>query len=491
MPDFLKNFDGSGRKPRQVQIDALEWLANDWHKHKISVLSAPVGSGKSAIARAIQLGTDAAIIVPANILMRQYIDTYHNTNYLMGKSHYKCTYSGLSCKDWQELAGNSACSNCPYTQCKTNAQQGEPTFYNPMSYYYLARQSRDAIPDVMVVDEAHQLAPMILMLCGTRLSKSRFGFSDKCLNEIYLVQWLKAVETKLKRMIDQYTKTGDFKKLIQLVSDTEAIQLTREGMEENAQNYAIWISEGKLYGRKESFLNIKPIRPPRFITKRILSANRIVLMSGTVTATDVADLFPDSAVRFMDLPSPIPMAQRPVYYRPTPFAMNWQTNPAHIVREIEAVIKLNPGVNTIIHVTYSLARTLAPYFTVPILTNTAEDKDAVLEQFKKEGGILLAAGMAEGIDLPGDLCRLNIIPKLAYPDLKDPVVQKRKALEDGDEWYNLQTLTKLVQQTGRSTRTIDDFSKTYILDPGFVWRFKKCKDKLPKSFVESIIWSKE
>lgn len=491
MPDFLKNFDGSGRTPRQVQIDALEWLANDWNKHKISVLSAPVGSGKSPLARAIQLSTDAAIVVPANILMRQYIETYPNTNYLMGKAHYKCTYSGLSCKDWQELAGNTACSNCPYTQCKTNAIEGEPTFYNPMSYYYLARQAREATPQVMVVDEAHQLSSMILMLCGTRISKSKYGFSDKCLNELYLIEWLRNTETKLKRMIDQYTKTGDFKKLIQLVGDVESIQLTREGMEENAHNYAIWISTGKLFGRNETFLNVKPIRPPRFITKRILAASKIVLMSGTITPMDVNDLFPDTPYRFRDLPSPIPVAQRPVYYRPTPFAMNWQTNPAHIVKQIEEVIRLNPNLNTIIHVTYGLAKTLAPYFVLPILTNTAENKDEILDQFKREGGILLAGGMAEGIDLPGDLCRLNIIPKLAYPDLKDPVVQKRKALEDGDDWYNLQTLMKLVQQTGRSTRGTDDYSKTYILDPGFTWRFKKCKDKLPQSFVESIIWNKE
>lgn len=490
MIDFLKNFDGTSRKPRQVQIDALEWLANDWHKHKISVISAPVGSGKSALARAIQISTTAGIITPSNLLIRQYRETYPSVNYLMGKTHYTCN-SGLSCKDWIDVLDQPACSNCPYTTCRSEASKGSATFFNPMSFYYLFSKERPKESNTLVIDEAHQLSSMILMLCGTRISKSKFGFNKNCLNELYLIQWLKDHERRLKKLTDQYTSQGKFDRVIELVDDYEHIYLTRRGLEEDAQNYAIWTSEGKLYGRKDTFLNIKPIRPPRFITRRILSANHLIFMSGTISPIDMQDLLPDTPYRYLDLPSPIPAAQRPIYYRPTSYPMNWQTDPKLIAASIEEIIKLNPGQNTIIHVTYSMVKQLLPHFKIPILHNTAENKDAVLAEFKSKGGVLLAGGMAEGIDLPGALCRINIIPKLAYPDLKDPVVQKRKALEDGDDWYNLQTLNKLVQQAGRSTRTVDDYSKTYILDPGFVWRFKKYRDKLPKSFVESIVWNKE
>jgi Rad3-related DNA helicase len=99
--------------------------------------------------------------------------------------------------------------------------------------------------------------------------------------------------------------------------------------------------------------------------------------------------------------------------------------------------------------------------------------------------------MAEGIDLKGDLCRVNIIPKLNWPDLNDEVVKKRRSLADGQEWYAMQTLKTLMQQVGRSTRSQEDYSATYILDPMFSRMVNQYKHKLPKSFTESIVWQRE
>ncbi len=495
--DFLKGFDGTSRIPRDVQVQALTWLNEGWAGHKIHVLSSPVGSGKSSIARAVQRQTDGIIIVPENILMRQYMDTFPGVNHLMGKAHYTCT-SGLSCKDWIDALEQKPCDECPYMECKTRATAGEPTFYNPMSLYYTAFSEEVGRPQTIIVDEAHRLAEMLLLLCGRSLSFKLYGFPDTAINELHMVEWLRETVRKLRKNIDIYTKHIALEsnrkarqkivnKVSSMTDDMEAMNLTRRGLEEDPQNYSIWV-EKKAY---DKYLNIRPIRPPRFIVNRLLGANRIVLMSGTISKTDVEDLFPDQAYRFLDLPSPIPLSGRPVFVRPVTFRMNFETPPSAIAAEIEKVILRNPGLNTIVHVTYDMGQKLAPYFTIPVLINTKESKTDILAKFKAEGGILIAAGMSDGIDLPGDFCRLNIIPKLIFANIKDPTVMKRKAMVDGQEWYAVKTLMKVVQQTGRSTRGETDYSKTYILDPMFGDLMRRYGNKLPKSFTESLIWSLE
>ena len=265
-----------------------------------------------------------------------------------------------------------------------------------------------------------------------------------------------------------------------------SIYYTLQGLEEDADNYAVWTASEKKRGRAVKVLHVKPIRPPKFITNAMLNAERIILFSGTMFDHDIEELLPGKTYEVLDLPSPIPAEQRPIIYSPVPFKMNWKTPPGDIAAEIKNILQKHPGENTIIHVSYALSKALAPYMPEGTIVNTSDDKIEKLEQFKKEGGIFLAAGCAEGLDLKGNLCRVNIIPKLLYPNMNDPVVKKRMSQPDGDAWVNLETLKVTIQQAGRSTRTETDHSKCYVLDPGFLWRVKKYKDHLPKSFLEAI-----
>ena len=83
-PDFLSKFDGSGREPRPIQVEALNWTRDHWDK-RFLVMQLPVGIGKSFIARTIQRVTQAGIITPTNALLDQYAETYTSLNYLKGK----------------------------------------------------------------------------------------------------------------------------------------------------------------------------------------------------------------------------------------------------------------------------------------------------------------------------------------------------------------------------------------------------------------------
>lgn len=486
--NFLTKNDGSGRRLRPVQIEALTWLQDNWNNAEAFVLQIPVGGGKSLLAKSIANATNGHIITPSNILVNQYRDVYPTTNFLQGKSHYTCS-SGLSCEDWTgPVLEQKPCPNCPYVECKKKALQGQQTIFNPLSLYYAALNKEWRTPNTLIVDESHQLGSMISMLSGTRLRRSMYKFTEETTNELVLLPWLNEQLTQLAKLATYYGK--DKKRLKEIVEELERLRLVKLGIEHDAANYAIWIERGTFRGKADQFLCIKPVRPPRKIVQGFLDSKKVVLLSGTTTPADVFDLVGDRRTLSIDLPSPIPKENRMVIYKPASFPMNVSTDPKRIVQTIESIIADNPGLNTIIHVSYSMSKRLQPHFTIPnLIYNDAENKSKKLLQFTTQGGIFLAAGCSEGLDLRGDLCRLNIIPKLLYPNLGDPVVQKRKSLEDGDAWYASETLKTLVQQTGRSTRSETDYSKIFVLDPGFARIFRQHKGSLPGSFIDSISWS--
>ena len=292
-------------------------------------------------------------------------------------------------------------------------------------------------------------------------------------------------------MATYYAK--DKNRSAEITAEVRSLSMVRAGYYESAQNYATWIEDGKHRGRKEQFLNIKPLRPPRHIAQKLLDAHRIIMMSGTMFEPDIRDLVGDAPYSFLDVDSPIPADRRPIHFEPAPYKMNFETDPAIVAADLVETIRKNTldnkRPNTIIHVSYAWSKRLEKHVPSDWLVNTAETKDAVLKKFKSEGGVFLAAGCAEGLDLKGDLCRLNIIPHLLFPAMQDKIVERRKALEDGETWYLMETMKAVIQQAGRSTRDVSDWSKVIIRDRNFAWVYKRVKAQLPKSFKDSIVWA--
>lgn len=507
--------DGTSRKPRAVQLEALQWLDDNWDEAKFKVLQKPVGAGKSWLAKAIQNATGGAIITPSNLLIRQYQDTYKSTNDLMGRKHYTCTlYSGASCEDVKDtgLHINTTtgtmggyCDNCVYSCKRDKALAGEPTFFNPMSFIYLNMQkggedSKAEYHETIIVDEAHQLVSMLLMMTGHKFWASQTALPNAVTNELQIIKWFDEVTPKLRQQQRVYTlalakvekksdKADLTKRLTEIDETIVAISNIRYGLKTEPQNFAWERGETTRYRQKDQFFSIRPIRVPNYTLKLLFGrARHVVLMSGTMLKTDIEELTAGSSHVFADFKSPIPADRRLIHHEPTPYQINRDTNPQQLAKDILKKCKENPG-NTIIHVTYEWSRKLQPFMPPGVLFNTAESKDKTLETFKKNGGIWLASGCAEGIDLPDDLCRTNIVAVLAYPNLGDPIVQKRKALVDGDLWYKLETLKSVIQAAGRSTRHETDYSKTIIMPPAFKWVARSVWSHLPTSFTDAIRWS--
>ena len=469
---MFENFDGTGRKPREQQLEALRWLEENWDKYKVFGIQGSCGIGKQAIARAVQLETNAAYITTENMLVQQALKTYPEANYLIGRSNYKCsTYPNLSCEDIALSKVKHHCTGCKYQDARKRALSMESTIYNPISYYYLAQSKKWVIPKVLIVDEAHKLGSSMMLLSGESFSIAKYNIRPN-MSLIEVTEWLAEQEAKFRLLIAK----APFEKSVYYSTLLHKARRVRQCLLTEPHKYVILYDEGKLH--------IKPIYPPKEIKSKILSSSKLILMSATLFRSDIESLV-DGPYGYLDLSSPIDKDRRKVILDPIALNINYKTSPEVIAAWVKKVLRENPNKNTIVHVSYGWSKKLAPLLP-GVLTNTKDTKRSVLKKFKKHGGVWLASGCAEGIDLLGDICRLNVIPILPRANIEDPIVRKRLSLPGGEVEYELDILRTVIQQAGRSTRDPSDHSKTVVGDIHLKRLISKYKDSLPSSFVESL-----
>ena len=127
---------------------------------------------------------------------------------------------------------------------------------------------------------------------------------------------------------------------------------------------------------------------------------------------------------------------------------------------------------------YNIARMLYDNMTregrkIAILQDQ-KDREASKTRFLScSEGIFLSVAYSEGLDLKGDEYPLNIIAKVPFENIGDEFIKARNA-NDNYKRYNLFAAVEVMQAAGRCTRTVADFSDTYILDESWKQFFGRC-----------------
>jgi Rad3-related DNA helicase len=476
---YLKTLDGTGRKPFPIQIEFLEWLQKQ--TSRVVAAQLPPGTGKSLIVRSIQRATGAAVITPSNILVNQYAGTYPDVNVLKGQAHYECPERGVSCAEVKALK-MKPCKDCVYRGCRRAALEAEATFYNPMSLYYLTQDESFERPAVTVVDEAHKLFDMLLLVAGKTFTEDKYRLptSDHLID---VITWLKEQKAKTGRLSEHHATKEQHAKAARLVTEQASIERVMTFLEREPENYSIAFGTDKRRnGTTVAALIITPLLPPRELVERVLGTGRVILLSGTLSRMDAAFLSLGDEAAYIDMASPIPAVQRQVLYRPKTYERTEELY-QHMLALHEEF-----GGPTLVHVTYGLAAKILALHP-KAMTCTKETKEKVVASFKEHGGLFFASGCAEGLDLPDGQCRLNIIPILPRPNVGDSAVKKWLAQPGGSQRYDLETLRTFQQQVGRSTRHVKDWSVTVCCDPRLPRLTDKNRADISKSFMDSINWT--
>jgi Rad3-related DNA helicase len=318
-----------------------------------------------------------------------------------------------------------------------------------------------------------QYAPALAALMGTTLAGIESGL---------VTLSRPAVMRKLSRLTKKYE-----------MLDKHLCQVNRYIEEKGGSkdNYLLVWDQGP----KGRSVEMKPLhitwQARKFLYNR---GKKRLLMSATVlnekTFKRSVGIPDDERCGFISIPSPFPDKNRPVFIAGVgPMVKRHIDKTLPLMADaVRGIIDLHHEEKGIIHChTYKVAKFLKENINDDrLLVHTSSDRDQVLEQHiqSKTPTILLSPSMTEGVDLKDDRSRFQIVCKVPYPYIGDPVIAHKMKYDKG--WYGWITAMTMVQALGRSVRSASDSAVTYILDDSWANFYRQNKRFFPDGFDRLI-----
>jgi Rad3-related DNA helicase len=248
-----------------------------------------------------------------------------------------------------------------------------------------------------------------------------------------------------------------------------------------------------------SAVRFDPLSPARYAESALFrGVEKIVLVSATVRPKTAAMLGIGSTdMEFAEYSSTFPVERRPVIHVPS-CRMTYHTEQNdELMREWLAVLDsvLSPRLalsrKGLIHaVSYRRAKFILDNskYQASMLTHSTWNRAQVIEQFRQASGpkVLVSPSVDTGYDFYGNSARFQVIAKLPFASVSDPVIRERKKRDPDHDLY--QVAQTLIQMSGRACRSESDWAETFILDDSLQWALPKMKAKgyLPKWWIDSF-----
>ena len=251
-----------------------------------------------------------------------------------------------------------------------------------------------------------------------------------------------------------------------------------EGVESKIADFDLPEKYEHVFDNKDGVFSIKPVFIGKTTPRLTNNSDYHLFMSGTISMSYVETVFnmkPED-VEFILLPPVFDPANKLVSFYNN-LTLNYDTlkNPAMVetlINDILAILKMHQdlGESGIIQTpSFYLQQQLVNGMRGKLKHRLFNHEQGTklgdtLTQFKasKVPSLLISPSIYEGIDLPDDISRFQILVKAPFPSLGD----KRIAyiLKHHKDFYSEMTIMKIVQGAGRSVRNEDDYSVTYFLD---------------------------
>lgn len=236
-------------------------------------------------------------------------------------------------------------------------------------------------------------------------------------------------------------------------------------------------------------------------------ASKWLLMSGTIISADEMRerMGWTGPYEAFDVPSVIPAENRLIHFLPVA-EMTKNSADEDYEKMCLAVRRLvqyrHPEDRVLVHtVSYAMSRRIEAALqglgrNIVTYYNARAATEAIDSYKSTPRSVFVASSQERGLDLPGELCRAQIITKTPYLSLGDQHTQARLYASDpstydtGQLWYSLEALRRMIQMTGRGIRGIEDHAVTYILDRTFyskLWR--DTEYYAPSWWKEAVQWN--
>jgi Rad3-related DNA helicase len=396
--------------------------------------------------------------------------------------------------------GNLVRSTCPYWSAVGEAVNSHTCIMNFHSFLYqTAVTDRFKPRNLMVIDEGHNTEPQLMNFVSLSLTDRawrnegikfpKFDTAEKYAEYFDKIE----VHTKIEDIIRLANLTRDWKK----ADDWKKVLLQYKIFLDSVEN-GDWIPKWENRGPWNK-VTLKPVFVDKHAGRYLFSfGDKVLMMSATILdprviyeslGIDPADAF---AYRMKNR---FPVENRPIYFQPAG-SMSYKNKHATMPKLLESIETIADGFKKkkgIIHThNFEIARYVLNNGSRALKKRLVyqedyQSKDDMLKDHanRKDGSIIIAPAMHEGLDLKGDLSRFQIICKIPYPSFQDNE-QLKIRMQLSQDYYNWLTALKLVQSYGRSVRSADDWADTFMLDQDFGFFQRKCHKLLPKWFTNAI-----
>lgn len=507
---------------RPPQIKAIEEICGSFESVDVVLLDAPTGAGKTLIAEICRqlLSVSGIYCCTQKTLQDQAARDFYWGKVIKGRSNYPTEsfprlFGGreaLSCADCTKTPGVDDsckwCSSvrlCPYERAKYDALSTPLAIAN--TSYLLTEcngPGRFKNRGLAIIDEADVLEQELMRYVEFTVSsraRERYALPTPKITVVESwLPWIEEVTPILKERIFDISRDGDLddirtlRELRSLANMREGLGVVKGGLEDGT-----WVYTGdkekiqfKPVGAKESGLGEKYLFPHQ---------KKWLLMTGTPVSPSFLmeeEIGCERNYRVVSIPYSWNVANRPVYINGVADLSGKEKKPEEIEKLVESATSIVSATDhkVLIHtVSYDLAGimcdTLSSRVGKPVFRyRDSFERESIISKFRKsDGGIMVAPSMDRGVDLPDELCRLQIVAKIPYPFLGDKQIAKRRYTpRTGNLWYVIQAIRTLIQMTGRSIRSEDDWAETYILDKAFEGLWKEYKHLMPDWWRKGIKW---
>lgn len=526
-PEVRENFPFE--KPREHQLETISEIKEAIDNgYKYIVLEAGTGTGKSAIAATLaSMYESTYILTVTKQLQDQYLQDFKGLGFKLvkGRSNFKCKKYGEDNLDYNCDTGRCVLEGyrCEYS---LNRNHDDINRNNTCHYFYqkfVGLNSDVVISNypymflelnyvedfkkrkLMIFDEAHNLEDNLM-------NQLKLEFKTKDLKE-YGINLSMDV---LKRL--EYGDYTDWIRFIKRVRDNYSRELNKiknikgTGLNEKKSFFRLRINDCKRfiehiekdpnkwifdYNTRFGIVEFKPLKVDNYAKSNLFEYGDVCLfMSATILDYKLFAKWlgiNESEIYAIRRESPFKIDRNPIKTFDD-FKMSYGDLPENApktINTIKRILDAHSNDKGIIHTISHQCKN----FLVKSLENdrlidhNTRNRAKQLEKFKNSEKplVLISPSMNEGVDLPGDQCRFQIIYKVPYPSLGDKQTRERKNIDY--QWYEYKTALALVQTYGRGMRFEQDYCKTYFIDNrlnGFIANDRMSNNFIPKFFRKAI-----
>jgi Rad3-related DNA helicase len=544
MLNILSHFPSdSDPRPEQVQILTSIQNAIDSGK-KFIIVQAPTGAGKSHISATIAsmsrsinsnfeklidsyeitrqgnegyfyedevLGYEsfgAAVMTVSKSLQEQYQSLFGNAAIQKGKQNYTCTVDEdfdcdmapcmLTPKILETCKENDS---CPMLNARRAAWKAKFGVFNYSAFLTLPEFLKRR--QFFICDESSELEDELVKHYSCSVEYSKLKLSDlnmdKLLTNIngdsfrWLTDLAAALKEKVKEIESQFQKNKKNKRM--LIGQMVKYRLYKNMLEKTTAVLGNWYKAEYVTEITKDSATFTPLYVNILAQEFFKWGDTVILMSGTIidheTYAETLGIKP-SEYTYIEVESAFDPEKSPIYCD-AKFKLNYKNMDEALPKLIANAVKICEHFKAekgIIHThTFKITDSLLKHVRGQsrfLIREAGITNEALLSEhyLRDDSTVLISPSLGFGTDLKDDFGRFSIIMKTPYLPLGSERIKRLAA--KNQQWYEMKALVNLVQMCGRTTRSIDDHSDTFILDGSALDLIKRNKNKIPKYFLKRL-----